>query len=223
MNEITVQKRTLTKNKVKQLLNDGMVPAVLYNSKLESTNIKVEQGEAERLIQNASTSTILDIKLEDKTVKGVIKEVDIDPVKGTLRHVAFFEIDPQKESLFDIPVVLTGVSNAVKNNLGVLVQPTKALQVRCKLADVVEQIEIDISGLDNPGDSIILRDIELPEGMTLPNDDQYDNALALISELQKLEVIEETEVAEGEEELDEEGNVIEHEEGEEEAEGSSEE
>ncbi len=195
MNEIKVQKRSLLKNKAKRLLNDGLIPAVIYNSKLESNTVQIEKGQIEHLLLTATTSTILDIDYEGKKMKGVIKEVDIDPLKGNVRHVAIFEIDPEKESTFEIPVVLVGVSNAVKNNLGVLVQPTKSLEVRCKLADIVDQIEVDISVLENIGDSLTLRDITLPKGMTLPNRDQYDNALALISELQKLEVVEETPVA----------------------------
>lgn len=219
MNEITVEKRDLMKRKSKWLLEKGIVPAVIYNGKGESTNIQVGQGDVERLLQTASTSTILDIKFGDQTLKGIIKEIDTDPVKGHLRHIAFFEIDPSHESIFDIPIELTGVSKAVKNSLGVLVQPTMSLTVRCKLADVIDSIKVDISGLDKPGDTITLSDIELPAGMTLPNEDQADSALARISELQKIEVI----VEETEEDEDAEG--VEGEEGEEgeETEGEAEE
>lgn len=199
MYEIIIEKRALTKSKSKRLLHEGMVPAVVYNSKGDSTNIKVNQGDMERLIQNASTSTILDMKLDGESMKGIIKEIDTDPVRGNLRHVSFFEIDPNEESIYEIPIELTGVSRAVKNNLGVLIQPIKAIEVRCKLVSVVDSIVIDITKLEKPGDSITLSDIELPEGMSLPNEDQLNNAVATVSELQKMEL----ETPETDEETDE--------------------
>lgn len=198
MNQITLSKRALLKRKARSLLNEGIVPAVIYNAKNESMNVQVEHGLIERVLRTATKSTIFDLDVEGKNLKGLIKEVDYNPVNGVLRHVSFYEIDPSHEMLFDLPIETTGVSLAVKNNLGILVQPAKTIQVKCKLADLVESIIVDISILNNPGDTILLRDLKIPEGIEIPKDAHLNTPIITISDLQKAEEVVET-VAEGEE------------------------
>ncbi len=198
MNQITLSKRTLTKRKARALLSEGIVPAVIYNAKNESTNVQVEHGIIERVLRTATKSTIFDLEIDGKTLKGVIKEVDYSPVNGILRHVSFYEIDPSQEMLFDLPIETTGVSLAVKNNLGILVQPAKTIQVKCKLADLVESIVVDISILQNTGDTILLRELEIPKGIKIPKDAHLNTPILTISDLQKAEEVVEA-VVEGEE------------------------
>ncbi len=130
------------------------------------------------------------------------------PVKIQLDIFLFFEIDEKAELTFDMPFVLTGVSPAVKNNIGVLIQPTKSVTVRAKAKDVVPHIEIDISNLENIGDAIVLEEIEIPTGVELFNPEDINNTIVTITDLQK-QVEEEVEETEDEEGLEEEEGATE--------------
>ena len=118
-----------------------------------------------------------------------------------------FEIDEKVAMVFTIPFRLVGISPAVKNNLGVLINVLDSIDVKCQLAKLQPDIEIDISNLTHPGQSINVNDIKLPEGMSLINEDLANAAIVTITEVQKIEevvpVVEEgaegEEVAEGEE------------------------
>ncbi len=103
--------------------------------------------------------------------------------------------------VFEIPFELEGISPAVKNNLGVLVQVLPALEVRCKVSDLVDSIKLDISNLEFPGQGISVEDIALPNGISLINEELKSSPIVTITQLQKEEVIEEkpAEVVEGEE------------------------
>jgi large subunit ribosomal protein L25 len=204
MDHIDFQDRQITGGKVNQLKAQGLVPAVVYNAKGESFNIQITKSEAEKIARLATSTTIIDAKLNGKEVKSLVKEIDTDPRTDSIRHIAFFQIDENAPMVFSVPFNLVGVAPAVKNNLGVLIKALPELEVECKLADLVPAIDIDISGLEHPGQSISVSDISLPAGMTLPNDEHANSAIVTITHLQKEEEAvpvapAEGEVAEGEE------------------------
>lgn len=201
MEKISLQKRDLTGKKARKLLNEDLLPGVIYNSKGESKNIQMSLSDAQKLINKATLTTIIDVNVDGKDTKTIIKEVDINPTTEELRHISFFEIDEKAPMVFEIPFEIIGISPAVKNSLGVLVQVLPALEVRCKVNDLVDSIKIDISGLEYPGQSIAVEDIKLPDGVSLINEDIKTSPIVTITQLQKEEVIEEKpeETEEGEE------------------------
>lgn len=197
MEKLILQKREVTGKKVKNLREDGFVPAVVYNSKTESFNTVMSNTDAQWLYKHTTSTTILDAELDGKNFKCLVKDFDINSVTGEINHVSLFEIDQNAVMAFTIPFEIIGISPAVKNNLGVLVNPLTDIEVHTNLAHLVPNIPIDISGLDHPGQTITVRDIKLPEGLDLINDEILDAAIVTITELQKEEVIETP--AEGEE------------------------
>jgi large subunit ribosomal protein L25 len=218
MEKIILEKRELVGKQLKQLREENLIPAVIYNSKNESINVTVEKGTAVQLYKTATPTTILDIEIDGKSKKAIVKDYDINPRTDEILHVSFFEIDPKVKMDFAIPFTLQGVSPAVKNNIGILVQITDSLDVRCKLENLIPEIEIDVTVLDHPGQTITMEDVKLPDGVELIHEEDATMPIATITQLQKIEVIEE-EPEEDEEEL-EEGEVAEGEEGEEGEEGA---
>lgn len=210
MENLELKQRKLTGKKCKQLLREGFVPCVIYNSKSGSRNCQIKKGDAERLVIGLTSATMLDIDFEGKKIKALVKHIDTDPRKDSIQHIAFFEIDETAELTFEIPFMLVGVAPAVKNNLGVLIQPTKAITVKAKSKDLVPHIEVDISKLEEVGDAILLKEIEIPSGITLFNEEDINLTIVTITDLQKQieeeveETEEEEETGEGEEESGEE-------------------
>jgi large subunit ribosomal protein L25 len=209
MEKIKLDKRDIIGKRIKQLRDEDIIPAVIYNSKGESANVSIDKGTAVHLYKTATPTTILDIDLDGKEKKAIVKGFDINPRTAQLLHVSFFEVDPKARMDFTVPFTLKGISPAVKNNIGILVQVADTVRVRSKVDDLVSEIEIDVTGLEHPGQTISMEDIELPEGLELIHEDDYNMPIATITQLQKIEIIEE----EPEEEEDEEG--VEGEEGEE--------
>lgn len=219
MEKIKLEKREVVGKKIKQLREQNLVPAVIYNSKGESINVSLEKGTAVQLYKTATSTTILELEIDGDQRKAIVKDFDINPRTDQLLHVSFFEIDPTVKMDFTVPFTLKGVSPAVKNNIGILVQISDSIRLRGKLDKLVSEIEIDVTGLEHPGQTINMEDVELPEGLELVHEEDRDLPIATITQLQKIEVIEE---AEPEEEEGEEGEEIEGEEGVEGEEGEGE-
>lgn len=198
METIKLNKRNILGKGLKKLEAANKVPAVVYNSKGESTAVETELGPVLRALAHASTTTILNVDVDGKLMKVLIKEVQYNPRDGRCQHVAFFQIDESKEMQFEVPIEIVGIAPAVKNNLGALVRPVQSLDVKCKLADLVPSIKVDISNLEATGQSISVSDLQFPEGMRLVREEEKKMIVVTISEITE-ESAAPTTPAEGEE------------------------
>lgn len=207
MEKLQLEKRSITGKKVKHLRQKGLIPAVVYDSHEQSINVTMSNSDAQWLYNNTTSTTILDTQLGKESFKALVKEFSINPVTDEINHVSLFRIDENVPMVFTIPFKIVGISPAVKNNIGVLVNVLDSIDVKCKMADLVPYIEIDISNLENVGQTIAVDDIQLPKGISLINDEQAKAAIVTITEPQKAEEIQPTvteeiaeeEVTEGEE------------------------
>jgi len=193
MEKIKFLERDVNGKKNKILNKEGFIPAVVYNAKTESKNIMLDSSIAKRIVRSATSTTILDAELEDKVFKVVVKEVDMNPLTDELRHIVFFEIDESKDMVFSIPFEIIGISPAVKNNLGVMVNVMDALDVRCKVNDLIPSIKVDISGLEHPGQSISVEDLEIPKTISFINEDVKHSTIVTITEIQEEIIVTPTE------------------------------
>jgi large subunit ribosomal protein L25 len=214
---LVLQARKKVGKKARLLLNEGMIPGVVYGPKRESVNIKVDEEQFRQVFQDAGYGKVIDLEVggEKKVKKALIREVQYDPVKENILHVSFFELDLTKPITTEVPVVTKGSSRAVEENIGFLVTPFESLEVRCLPDKLPSELTVDISGLNEIGDSISVGDLKLSEGVELASDVSKSATLAYITPPQK-EIVEEEE--EKKEELAEEGEEKEGEEVEEELE-----
>jgi large subunit ribosomal protein L25 len=188
MNKINIKARTEIGKDAKGLLKENYLPAVVYSAKGESTSIKVLTGEMEKILLNATKTTIIDLDEDGKVVKAVIKEAQRHPVTDNLLHISFFKVDEEAEMVFDIPFVLDGIAPAVKNNLGALQMVTTTLKVKCKVNDLVPTFVIDITKLERPGQTIKVSDLSIPTTIKLFHAEDIDATLVTITEFEKEEV-----------------------------------
>jgi len=210
-NKIEAEKREIKGKGLKALRRKGLVPAVIFDSKTVSEDITVKADEIMRIIRGAGATTIFDVVIGGTVNKAVIKELQTNPVSEEIMHVSFFKIDENAEMDFELSIVLTGISPAVKNNLGVLVQPFESVMIRCKPQDLIDSLNVDISKMEHPGQTIKLSEVALPKGIKLVHKEDIDNTIVTITELQKEEEIKPVTSAEGEEGA--EGETVEGEEG----------
>jgi large subunit ribosomal protein L25 len=91
--------------------------------------------------------------------------VQHSPVGGEIRHVDFHAISMDQMIQAEVPLEPTGTAVGVKTFGGLLEQSLRALAIECLPADLPDRITVDISQL-NIGDSIHVRDIQFPPGVT---------------------------------------------------------
>src|SRR5262249_28717383 len=120
------------------------------------------------MLSRASGENILvelEIAGEKASRTALVQEIQHSPVGGDVLHLDFHAFSMDEAIQADVPLEPLGVANGVKNFGGLLEQSLRALTVECLPKDLPDRITVDVSAL-NIGDSIHVRDIQLPPGVT---------------------------------------------------------
>jgi large subunit ribosomal protein L25 len=153
---------------VRKLKARGIIPAIIYGGKDKPQPLQVTARDINTLMSHASGENVLvelEIAGKKSTRTALVQEVQHSPVSGDIRHVDFHAISMDETIQAEIPLEPVGVANGVKNFGGLLEQSLRALTIECLPRDLPDRITVDISAL-NIGDSIHVRDIRLPSGVT---------------------------------------------------------
>jgi large subunit ribosomal protein L25 len=130
--------------------------------------LQVAARDVNAMMSHASGENVL-VELEiagEKSNRTVlVQEVQHSPVGGEIRHLDFHAISMDETIQAEVPLEPIGTANGVKNFGGLLEQSLRALTIECLPRDLPDRITVDVSAL-NIGDSIHVRDIQLPSGVT---------------------------------------------------------
>ena len=148
----------------------GSIPAVIYGHKREPMSLAVPTRELERLLERvAAGSTVVELSIDGKVSRTLIREIQKHPFKKQLVHIDFQELVAGEKITVSVPLVIVGISVGVRSFAGILDQTMRELEVSVDPSAMPNHIDIDVSAL-NVGDSIHVRDIVLPAGITVLSD-----------------------------------------------------
>jgi large subunit ribosomal protein L25 len=187
--KITAKKREVLGKKVKNLRNEGLVPASVYGPKMDSMNIQIDAKDFRKVFKDSGFSKFIDLEVEgDKSRKVLVKNLDIHPLKDHYVHVGFYLIDEDTKITVEVPVHVLGNSPAVKNNLGFLVLQLETIKLHCLPKDLPQYVEINIDGLEQAGNSINVGEVVLPADVELDSSMDSSTSIIYIASAQKEEV-----------------------------------
>lgn len=146
------------------------IPAVLYGKGTETLNIDLDYKDFRRVYRSAGESTIIDLKIGDKTYKALVCDLQLDPISDAIKHIDFLNIAMDKPIDAEIPLEFVGVAPAVKDLSGVLFPQKHSIRIRCLPKDLPKKITIDVSGLATFHDSVHVSGVILPEGVKVLDD-----------------------------------------------------
>jgi large subunit ribosomal protein L25 len=158
------------KGAMRQLRMKGMTPAVVYGIGTEALSLKLEtQPFFQQLLNIYRKNAIISLNLDDGSTKHVlIQDVQTDPIKDTLLHADFIEIDVTKSRVFEVPVRYSGTAKGTDLG-GILNIVNETLAIEAAPLDVPDEFVVNISNL-NVGDSIKVETIDIPVNCTLVTD-----------------------------------------------------
>lgn len=167
--KLNVSRRTATgRAAVRKLKAQGAVPAVIYGGKSQPESLQVDRRAISNLLSHASGENILvelEIEGESNNRVALVQEVQHSPLGGEVLHIDFHAVSMDEMIEAEVPLEPTGTALGVKTYGGLLEQNLRSLEIECLPRDLPDVISVDISNL-NIGDSIHVREIPLPEGVT---------------------------------------------------------
>ncbi len=169
--EISANTREILGKKVKVLRRQGLTPANLFGNKIEPLTLQCDTAELQRLLTHGGRTGIISLTLDKqkKSRNVMVREIQREPRTGRLLHVDFYQVKMDEKVRVNIPIVTIGEPPALKQKENYLAQELNELSIEC-LPDVIpNQIEVDVSTLEESDQSIHVEDITLDEGITVHN------------------------------------------------------
>ena len=176
----------------RRLRRQGKVPAIIYGAGREPRSLMFDHNKVLQQLEDPSFySSILNIKVGDKSRAAIVKDIQRHPAKQRILHIDLQRIVEDEKIKMQIPIHYLGEEEAVGVKLGggSVSKLMTELEISCLPKDLPEFLEVDISELEL--DQILnVSDINLPEGTEI-SDLIIEQNPAIVSIHEIKEIIEE--------------------------------
>jgi large subunit ribosomal protein L25 len=165
-------RESLGSRESRRLRREGRIPGVLYGGG-QPVAISVAERELRRALTGAAgLHSILDVEIDGhgKTHASILKEYQVDKVRGHITHIDLQEVPLDKPIHAQVSVHLVGGEDApgVREG-GVLSQPLREINIEALPLEVPEHLDLDVSHM-GIGDTLRIADVKSPDGVTLLDD-----------------------------------------------------
>jgi large subunit ribosomal protein L25 len=156
------------KSAAKRARHKGNVPAVIYGGHAEPQMLVLSHNEViKHLAHEAVYSHVLDISIDGKIEKAVLKNVQRHPAKFQVLHLDFLRVNMSEMLKVHVPLHFINELTSIGGKKGGIVTHSMIdVEVHCLPTALPDYIEVDLKGLD-VGESVHLSDIVLPAGVEI--------------------------------------------------------
>jgi len=168
---LNATRRTEIGKHIGQLRKSGRLPAVVFGHGLDSIAISIDAHEFDHLRRTTHSNSVIQLKIDGKDTHSVmIHGTQVDVRSRQLLHVDLFEVKSGEEVTVEIMLHTTGESYAVARLGGTLLHNVDRVRVRALPENLPDALTFSIESLVDFDAAIHLRDLPLPDGVTLLSD-----------------------------------------------------
>lgn len=152
----------------RRLRIEKQVPGVLYGGKGQPVNIAVEHNPLFHALRKEKFhASILDMELDGKTERVLLRDFQMHPYKAQVLHVDLQRVTEDQKVHMRVPLHFLGQehSPAVKEHAALISHVQSDVGIACLPKDLPEFIEVDLSGL-TVHQTLRVLDLKLPAGVT---------------------------------------------------------
>lgn len=143
----------------------GKVPAVVYGKNIESTPLYVEEAQLLKLIREYGSNVLLQLNWDSQTSSVMISDMQINPLKQSLIHIDFHEVNLKQKTRVEVPIVLIGEESVTKTG-AVLQKQMHMIEVETLPTHIPDRINVDVTGLEI-GDHLAVGDVVVPKDVQI--------------------------------------------------------
>jgi large subunit ribosomal protein L25 len=181
-------RRELGSAACRRLRRRGLIPGVVYQTGEEGIPVTLPDRELRRLLHGDGARTaVIEITVDGESARiTLLKDWQVEPVRGQLLHVDFQQVDLTVVVRAQVAVVLVGEPVGVRDG-GVLDQVLREVTVEALPDDLPDTIEHDVSGLTTDG-ALHVGDLSVPPGVAIIDDPEIAVASILTPSMVEEEV-----------------------------------
>lgn len=166
---------------------DKKIPGIVYGSEINPIAVFVDKNEFEKFYQNYE-SGLFDFDLDGEKYKGLIQDVQYHPITDEIIHFDIFVPSLKEKIETRVPLKFVGEAPVLRLG-GVLSINLEELEIECLPEDIPHEIIIDLSVLKEVGQSIYVKDLNIPPKIKVlinPNN-------PVVTAIKEAEIVEEKE------------------------------
>ena len=185
----------------RRLRKSEIVPAIVYGAKKAALSIQLKHSDVlKSSSQESFYSQILDLSIDGKVERVVLKDMQRHPYKPFVMHMDFQRVDESAALTIRIPVHFLNEEDCigVKQEGGVIARLMTEIEITCLPKDLPESIEVDVANL-SVGDAVHLADLVLPDGVEITSITSGGDGAAAIVQVAMPRMVEEEEEPDSEE------------------------
>jgi len=158
------------KNEAKRLRARGRIPAIVYAPGKENVAVSVSPRELAVVFKTgAAENTLVDLELDGKKRKVILKDYQVHPVRPEFLHADFYEVALDKAIHVKVHIELQGIPIGVKRDGGLLEFVTREIMVSCLPLDIPKKFVVDIAPLEIGGE-VRVSSIPMPDKVKVLTD-----------------------------------------------------
>lgn len=165
---IKIEKRAVTGKQVSQLRRQGILPGVVYGHMVDSYPVQMDTHTTTLLMKKITPTTLVTLDQDGKQIKVIVKDRSKDVVSGELLHLDFLAISMTERLRANVALELVGEAPVLDEVPGSLInQVLNELEIEALPSDMLERIQVDLSGIASAEDIITVADLNLADNITV--------------------------------------------------------
>lgn len=186
--------RTVRGRAVKRLRRSGVIPANLVTPNQPSTNVQVDERALATLVRHGADGRLLDLECDGATEPVLFDDYELDVITDRLLHATFRRVDLTKPVTVEVGIELQGTAPAAAVMGVTVIQSLTSLEVEALPNEIPSTLVADVSGLEAPGDEVVVSDLRAPDGTYAPVGDAADTVISVHVLRAQAEDVEEEEI-----------------------------
>jgi large subunit ribosomal protein L25 len=154
----------------RRLRRTAQIPAIVYGGDVAPKSVQFDHEKIWLASQNEwFYSSILDMDLDGKVQKVLLRDMQRHPYKQIIMHLDFQRVDENQALRVKVPLHFLNQekSPAGKTAGIVILHELNEVEISCLPKDLPEFVEVDLAAL-KVGDIVHLSELKLPKGVEIP-------------------------------------------------------
>jgi large subunit ribosomal protein L25 len=175
----------ITFKKRAEKLSEGYIPGVLYGPGLKNVVLEISSKDFEKTYKEIGETSLVVLESGSEKYQVLIHDIQKDPLTGMIIHVDFYQPNLKQEVEVTVPLVFEGEPPAVKELGGTLVKNILEVDVKALPEKLPHEIKVNVEKLKNFEDAVLIKDLEVPQGVEILKDPE--ETVALVTPIQDIE------------------------------------
>jgi large subunit ribosomal protein L25 len=173
----------------RRLRREDQIPGVVYGHGMQPLSVSVDRRELRGAVSGAAgLNTVLDLTVDGTVYPAIIKELQRHPVRRTISHIDFLQVNLDEEITVSVPLRLEGEATEVLQNNGLVDPAVDSIEVVTTPRNIPDEFVVDVTEMTM--DTVIrLEDIPMPAGVTATGDPEMPivTVLTMRAEIAEIE------------------------------------